>query len=72
MTLNQPMNEFPLLKPEEGIPLFYPHVPPEAITQVTDTLSGRWIGQGPKVDEFEKQFEAMFLGEHKEIGRAHV
>jgi perosamine synthetase len=67
MTLNQPMNEFPLLKPEEGIPLFYPHVPPEAITQVTDTLSGRWIGQGPKVDEFEKQFEAMFLGEHKAL-----
>ena len=67
MKKNQPMNEFPLLDPRDGIPLFYPYVPPEAITEVTDTLSGRWIGQGPKVDLFEKKFEAMFLGEHKAL-----
>ena len=67
MTKNQPMNEFPLLDPKDGVPLFYPYVPAEAIAEVTDTLSGRWIGQGPKVDLFEKKFEELFLGKHKAL-----
>ena len=67
MIKNQPMNEFPLLDPRDGIPLFYPYVPAEAITEVTDTLSGRWIGQGPKVDLFEKKFEEMFLGKYRAL-----
>ena len=67
MTKNLPMNEFPLLDPRDGIPLFYPYVPSEAIAEVTDTLSGRWIGQGPKVDLFEKKFEDMFLGQHRAL-----
>ena len=50
------MNEFPLLDPEEGVPLFYPFIPPEATAEVLDTLNSRWIGQGPKVDKFEKNF----------------
>ena len=50
------MNEFPLMHESEGVPLFYPHVPKRAIENVTDTLSGRWIGQGPKVDLFERVF----------------
>lgn len=58
------MNEYPLLDPKDGIPLFYPNVPSEAIDEVADTLSGRWIGQGPKVDEFEKEFKTKFLGTH--------
>lgn len=52
--LNQNMNEFPLLSESEGIPLFYPHVSKAAIEGVVDTLSSRWIGQGPKVELFEK------------------
>ncbi len=56
------MNEFPLLNENEGIPLFYPNVPKKAIDQVADTLSGRWIGQGPKVDKFENEFKTKFLG----------
>ncbi len=50
------MNEFPLLDPKEGIPLFYPFIPDEAKKEVLDTLNSRWIGQGPKVDKFEKNF----------------
>jgi dTDP-4-amino-4,6-dideoxygalactose transaminase len=42
-------------------------VPKEAIAEVTDTLSGRWIGQGPKVDRFEKLFEEKFLGDYKAL-----
>lgn len=39
------------------IPLFYPYIPKEKILkELSDTLSGRWIGQGPKVDLFEKKF----------------
>lgn len=61
------MNEYPLLSESEGIPLFYPHIPKNAITEVTDTLSGRWIGQGPKVDKFEKMFQKIFLGNHEPL-----
>lgn len=60
----KPMNEFPILDPKDGIPLFYPHMPDGALEEVADTLSGRWIGQGPKVDLFERQFAEMFLGGH--------
>ena len=58
------MNEYPLLHEDDGIPLFYPHVPHDAAQEVADTLSGRWIGQGPKVDLFEKTFAEMFLGDY--------
>ena len=27
-------------------------------------LSGRWIGQGPLVDKFEKKFKSMFAKNH--------
>jgi perosamine synthetase len=64
---NKPMNEFPLLNADEGIPLFYPHIPEGAIEEVADTLSGRWIGQGPKVDKFEQEFKEKFLGNHEAI-----
>ena len=61
------MNEYPLLNESEGIPLFYPYVPKNAINEVADTLSGRWIGQGPKVEKFEKVFQETFLNRHKAL-----
>ncbi len=61
------MNEFPILDPASGIPLFYPEVPREAIDEVADTLSGRWIGQGPKVDKFEQLFKNKFLNDHEPL-----
>lgn len=37
--------------------LFYPFVPyKDVMAELKTTLSSRWIGQGKKVDEFEKQF----------------
>jgi len=65
--LNKAMNEYPLLEESEGIPLFYPHIPEGAIEEVADTLSGRWIGQGPKVDLFQQEFKEKFLGDHSAI-----
>lgn len=53
--------EVPILSPGEGkIPLFMPHVPPNAGNEVMDTLSSRWLGQGPKVDAFEAEFSRRF------------
>lgn len=50
------MNEYSLLDENDGIPLFRPYVPKRAIEFVSDTLNSRWIGEGPKVKEFEKEF----------------
>ena len=61
------MNEFPLLDEKEGIPLFYPHIPKNASAQVVDTLSGRWIGQGPKVELFENKMKELFLDNHSPL-----
>ncbi len=49
--------EVPIVNPSGStIPLFMPHVPKNAGEYVLDTLNSRWIGQGPKVEEFEKRF----------------
>jgi len=56
----RPKNDLPLMSSEEGIVLFYPHVPRKAKEYVCDTLDSRWIGQGPKVDLFEASFKAKF------------
>lgn len=39
------------------ISLFHPYIPRKKILkEISDTLSSRWIGQGPKVDLFENEF----------------
>ena len=63
----RPMNELPVMQEGEGIMLFYPHVPKKAIEAVTEVLQSRWIGQGPKVAQFEKEFEEKFAGGGKAI-----
>jgi len=56
-------NEIPILDLSENIiPLFMPHMPKNAKKYVSDTLDSRWIGQGPKVDEFERRFSERFCG----------
>lgn len=57
----QGMNERPLMQENDGIVLFYPNVPETAIEEVTKVLKSRWIGQGPKVTKFEREFESKFL-----------
>ena len=54
-------SEMPLMEVQSGaIVLCHPHMPAHAIDEVTDTLRSRWIGQGPKVERFEKQFSEKF------------
>ena len=58
---NQPQNEFPLMETKQGnVVLFHPHIPATGLKEISDTLSTRWIGQGPKVDRFEKLFQEKF------------
>jgi dTDP-4-amino-4,6-dideoxygalactose transaminase len=55
------VKDMPLLDVSgNNIVLFHPHMPKKAIEYVTDTLKTRWIGQGPKVDKFEKDFSQKF------------
>jgi perosamine synthetase len=63
----KPMNELPVMQEGEGIMLFYPHVPKAAIAAVTEVLQSRWIGQGPRVAQFENEFEARFAGKGKAL-----
>ncbi len=45
---------------DNNIVLFYPFVPNSAVSSVEEVLSSRWIGQGPKVDQFEVSFNSKF------------
>jgi len=54
-------NEIPLMEVDgENIVLFHPHLPEGTIENVADTLKTRWIGQGPKVARFEREFSKKF------------
>ena len=53
--------DFPLMNDRVGsVPLFYPHIPKSSIKSLKKVLAGRWIGQGPLVDIFEKQFQKKY------------
>lgn len=47
------------MKNEKHIFLFNPHVSEKAIENVVKTLHSKWIGQGPKVSEFEENFKQI-------------
>jgi dTDP-4-amino-4,6-dideoxygalactose transaminase len=60
MSAKNSLYDMPLMATAPGnIVLFHPFVPDEARSEVLDTLSTRWIGQGPKVASFEKLFTEM-------------
>ncbi len=44
----------------EYIHLFRPHIPKNAIKMLSEVLESRWIGQGPKVEEFENKISNRF------------
>lgn len=48
-------------KTKKTIPIFWPYIPKKKILkEISHTLSGRWLGQGPKVDQFEKELGKAF------------
>jgi perosamine synthetase len=53
--------EVPLMQvANDNIVLFHPHVPAAAKESINRVLESRWLGQGPKVDEFEAKFSKRF------------
>ena len=53
--------DYPLMNDRKGnVPIFYPHIPKNSLKSMKKVLSGRWIGQGPLVDNFEKKFKKKF------------
>ena len=48
----------------KGTLLFYPYISKKSKKNVSKVLSGRWIGQGPMVDKFEKKFEEVISKKH--------
>jgi len=68
MDLNAPRHEIPILPLGQGnIPLFIPEIPAGAFEEVKDTLESRWIGQGPKVDRFEVEFNKLINNPNESI-----
>jgi len=49
------------------IVLFHPYVPKSSIKAIKQVLNSRWIGQGSKVDEFEKLWEEKISFSHRAI-----
>ena len=45
---------------KKGVLLFYPYVSKKSALNIKKKLSGRWLGQGPMVDKFEKDFKNKF------------
>lgn len=67
MIIEKSLNEHPLMDVSDGIVLFHPNIPKNAISYINDVLNTRWIGQGPKVEEFERAFEAKFSNPCKSL-----
>ncbi len=60
--------DLPIMSDEEGnVVLFHPFIPDKAKDYVCDTLSTRWIGQGPKVERFEQKFKEVIKSDQSPI-----
>lgn len=52
---------------QRSVPLFYPFVAQDGVRDVQSVLNSRWVGQGPRVDEFEHMFAQRLGGEHRAL-----
>jgi dTDP-4-amino-4,6-dideoxygalactose transaminase len=53
--------ELPIMPDKsKGVMLFYPYVSNKSAKNIKKKLAGRWLGQGPMVDIFEKEFKKRF------------
>ena len=52
--------ELPLMTQKKGTLLFHPYIPKSSLSSLKTVVSGRWIGQGPLVNKFEKKFNKIF------------
>ena len=60
--------ELPIMPDKsKGVTLFYPYISKKSANNIKKKLKGRWIGQGPTVDLFEKKFKLFFAKKHSVI-----
>lgn len=60
--------ELPLIADKKkNTTLFYPYISSKTSFRLNKVLRGRWIGQGPMVEKFEKKFEANFAKDNYAI-----
>jgi len=60
--------ELPIMPDKnKGVLLFYPYISKRSANNIKKKLDGRWIGQGPMVDTFEKKFKSIFAKNHSTI-----
>ncbi len=53
--------DYPLIKDKKNsISQFYPHIPKNSLKVLKKVFAGRWVGQGPLVDQVEKIFSTKF------------
>src|SRR3989338_198859 len=48
----------------EKILMFYPHISKNALGSLQEVISGRWIGKGKKVDEFENKVRSLVKSDY--------
>ena len=60
--------ELPIMPDKsKGVLLFYPYISKKSAKNIKKKLDGRWVGQGPMVDTFEKKFKSIFGKNHSVI-----
>ena len=60
--------ELPIMSDKnKGTLLFYPYISKKSKKNINKVLSGRWIGQGPMVDRFEKKFKKKFTKNYQTV-----
>ncbi len=54
-------NDKTFLKEKNKILMFYPYISTKSVRNLNRTIKSRWVGQGPKVELFEKKFSKKYL-----------
>jgi dTDP-4-amino-4,6-dideoxygalactose transaminase len=54
-------NDKTFLKEKNKILMFYPYISTKSLRNLNRTIKSRWVGQGPKVELFEKRFSKKYL-----------
>ena len=67
-TFPERVSDMPIMEEKSGnINICYPFIGKNAVKYVTDTLNSRWVGEGPKVKQFESEFANRFGSSRKAI-----
>lgn len=60
-------NDKTFLKEKNKILMFYPYISTKSLRNLNRTIKSRWVGQGPKVELFEKKFSKKYLNSNNAL-----